>query len=204
METVKVWISGHMFLTGLLAGMAAVIVAVISLWSLVFFIAAIRSKFKADRSGANLTVSTFTTFHDRDNDQIVFTWTLKNRGKFAAREVRLCVSFRSTQKDGVAATWRLNRTIALLGPADRVDVAIPIARGELARLAGDFDNGAVSLWSYYSSTRPNRAPNGFSVAGPRMRFKLAVGKVGNQDCVTVTDFMAVDYFGRDPPTSSAD
>ncbi len=190
-----------MFLTGLAAGVAGIIIVVAILWVLMFFIATIRSKFDVDRSGASLTISAFTAVHDADNDHMVFTWTLTNRGKFAAKELRLGISVRSTQKDGIAATWRLNRKLGRLNPADHVEVVMPIARGELARLAGDFDNGAVSLWSYYSSARPNRTPNDFGVAGPRMRYKLGVGQVGGQDCVTVTDFQAVDYFGRTNPAS---
>lgn len=207
METIKVWISAHMFLTGLVAGVAAVVIAIITLWALwvlVFIIATILSKYNVDRSGARLTVSKFTVVRDAEPDQILFTWTVDNQGKFPAKELHIRITVQAKQKDGAGATWRLTRTIALLGPGDHVDVVVRIARGELTRLAGDFDSGAVTLWSNYSSAPPNKAPNDdVGAAGPRMRYKLSVGQVGNQECVTVTDFQAVDYFGRAIPTSNA-
>ena len=187
MAIIFAWMSGHPHLACLVAAVAIIFL----LWVLHFVAMALLSRPSRDRSGASLMAEDFSVNFDAEADQVGFTWTIANRGRFAARELGIGISFRAVQQDGSVALWRLKRTIAVLEPGEHVDVACAIARRELVRLAHDFDDGTIGLWSHYSSTPPGKTPVKFGATGPRVRLNLSVGKVGSEDCVTVTDLTPV-------------
>ena len=87
----------------------------------------------------------------------------------------------------MVASWRQAQSEFVLAPGARIDIAIRVTRGELARLAAAFKDGDLHLWSHYSLTPPKKAANFFGTYGPPARVKLAVGQVAGQDCVTVVD-----------------
>jgi len=198
MKTIIVWLSAHPIVAWLITGfdvLAGLIIVVwLTIWVLAHLFALIHFRRRKDRSGADLSNAVFAIKHDDALDEIVFSWTLTNRGNFGARQLRMGANFRANQKDGQIASLRLTKEMAVLAPGDCVEVAIRIARSELGRQARDFDEGSVGFWCNYSLASPKKPAGGFVAFGPKQRFKLAVGQIGGQNCITVTDLMPIDYF----------
>ncbi len=191
MKTIVAWVSAHPIVTWSVAGVAAI--AVLLFAATVIFVLVQRQRCK-DRSGVTLTADLFTAVFDERADEIVFTWTSVNPGKFAARRLRTTVNLRITHGDDLSATWRLSREVTALEPGTHADFALRIARSELIRLARDFKDGNLTMWSYYSASSPKKPAGIYIAPGLRKRFKLAVGQVGGQDCVTLTDPTPVDFY----------
>jgi len=201
MKTILGWLSAHPIVAWLITGFDVLVGLIIAIWLIVWLLAhlfvLLSSIGRKDRSGADVEGDTFTVMHDESSDEIAFNWALTNRGKFAARRLRAHLNLRSKQKDGSTVNWRLSKEVAALPAGDRVDFTLLIARGELRRLAHAFEEGSVGVFSSYSSAAPKRPPTGFKM-GPRKRFRLAVGPVGGDDCVTVTDVTPIDYYQPGP------
>ena len=206
MQIIVAWMLAHPVMAWSAMGVAAVVVLlalVFVLYMLVLYILGwVLSGRVKDRSGAKLNGDAFSVTPDDTTDEIVFRWIIANNGKFAARQLRTGMNIRPILRNGLAVSWRLSRDWDVLEAGNHVEIVIRIARDELSRLAGEFEDGSVVLWSYYSSARPKKPVKFAGMAGPRLRFRLAVGQVHGRDCLTVTDFTSIDFFRH--PRRAAD
>lgn len=193
METIIAWATAHPILAW--SGGIAALIVVLALAYGVFVLWVIWVNI--DRSGAKLISEGLTVIHDT-NDEVVFTWSVRSTGKFAARDVYIWMNLTSKQTTGRSAAWRFNPKITSFEPGTCTDFDLCVSRGELVRLARDFDRGTISLSWHHSSSSPKKPPKLFGVMGPQVHYALAVGEVGGEACVTVTDFTAIDPYTRSP------
>ncbi len=198
MDLILRYMAGHPILAWVIVGAAALLAILLTLYVLyLLFVLAVyvRGRFEKDKSGAKLAVEDFHFAHDEELDEIRLGWTLANHGKFAARRLHTSLTLRVGQMDGLVATWHQRQNEAALQPGARTDVIVRIARQELIRLAPNFKNGSLHLWSHYSSSRPKRTKaNIFGAYGPSIRINLAVGEVAGHACVAVIDPTPVSSF----------
>lgn len=191
MEAVIAWAAAHPILAW-----SGGIVALIILLALAYGVFVLWVLWdNIDRSGAKLVSESFTVRHDTD-DLLIFTWSIRSAGKFAARDVRVWMSITARQKTGHSAAWRFHFKAATLESGNCTDFDIRVSRSELARLAHDFNQGRISLSAHYSSSSPKKRPKPFGVMGPQIHYALAVAEVSGKACVTVTDFTPIDPWRR--------
>ena len=193
MEVIIAWASAHPILAWSVAGVAALVVLLALAYGL-FVLWVIWDNI--DRSGTKLVSEGFAVLHDKNIDEVAFIWTVRDSGKFAARDLRVWMNVSTKQKAGRTASWRLNRTVAALAPGELIDFDIRVSRSELTRLSRDFDKGTITLWSHYSSSSPRKPPKPFGASGPNAHYTLTVGEIGGEACVTVTDFTPIDPYRR--------
>lgn len=190
MNGIVAWLAAHAFAAGVLT-VVALIIGVGLLWGLWVLYVWMRWLFlRADRSGANLVLDGLSVTHDAA-DEVVFSWTIRNIGKFPARNLYVGIGFSTRQTDRETATWRQSRMVDALAAGTELKLSLRIARPELRRLAKTFDKGTASLRSRYSAASPGRAISHYDASGPSVRHILSVAPLGDADCVTVTDFTPI-------------
>jgi hypothetical protein len=189
METIIAWAATHPILAW--SGGLAALIILLALAYGVFVLWVLWDSI--DRSGAKLMPEILAVRHDAE-DVLVFTWSIRSVGKFAARDVHVWMSITARQKTGHSAAWRFHSKVATLETGTCTDFDIRVSRSELARLAHDFNHGRISLSTHYSSSSPKKRLKPMGVMGPQVHYALAVAEVSGKASVTVTDFTPIDPY----------